>query len=261
MMDLKSYQQVSVKASKAAGSYILKNMGTLREGDIEGKRAFDYVTKVDKGSEEVIREIIKAEFPDHGIYAEEGAKDENNLNRWIIDPLDGTTNYIHGYPHFGVSIAYEHQGTILMGTIYDPLRKEVFTAIWGSGAFLNRKKIRVSENKPNQSLLATGFPFRDKGLIKPYLRVFEDIFQNVSYIRRAGSAVLDLAHLAAGRLDGFFEIGLYPWDLAAGSLIIKEAGGVVSDFAGGQDHVWTGNIIAGNIFVHPLILKKVGLEF
>ncbi|MCK5427733.1 MAG: inositol monophosphatase, partial [Thermodesulfovibrionia bacterium] len=172
--------------------------------------------------------------------------------------LDGTTNYIHGYPSFSVSIALEYRGEIITGVIFDPLRNELFTAEKGSGAFLDGTPVQVSAvTDLKQSLITTGFPFRKKEFIDIYLELFKNIFHRVSDIRRAGSAALDLAHLASGRCDGFFEIGLSPWDVAAGSLIIQEAGGVVTDFGGGDDYLLTGNIVSGNTVIHEGILREV----
>jgi myo-inositol-1(or 4)-monophosphatase len=182
--------------------------------------------------------------------------------RWIIDPLDGTTNFIHHYPVFCVSIALELQRKIIAGVIFDPLRKELFFAEKGKGAFLNEQPITVSTiTACPDSLITTGFPFRMKEVIDPYLKLFKNVLFKVSDLRRAGSAALDLAYLAAGRCEGFFELGLRPWDIAAGSLIIEEAGGVLTDFGGGNEYLSTGNVVAGNRAIQEELLKEVQAVF
>lgn len=248
----------AIKASQRAGDIIRKSIGTLSDQDVDSKQAADYVTRVDRESEEAIVEIIHQEYPDHAILGEESHKESGGGGyRWIIDPLDGTTNFIHSYPVFSVSIAVEENGSIVSGVIYDPTRKDLFTAVRGQGAFLNNEKLKVSSllNK-GRALVTTGFPFRQKGHIDNYLKLFKNILLETSDLRRAGSAALDLAYLAAGRCDGFFEIGLSPWDIAAGSLMIQEAGGIVSDFGGGNDYLKTGNIVAGTPLTHPLLLEE-----
>jgi myo-inositol-1(or 4)-monophosphatase len=253
------FLDVAVKAARAAGDIILKNLGSLKGEDIDLKQASDFVTRVDKDSEQVIIKTIKERFPHHFFLAEESIKEATEKEyRWIIDPLDGTTNYIHGYPMFSVSIALEYKGEIILGVVFDPLRNELFTAEKGKGAFLNGNPIKVSPvSELKNSLITTGFPFRKKESIDIYLRLFKNLFHKVSDIRRAGSAALDLAHLASGRCDGFFEIGLSTWDIAAGSLLIREAGGVVTDFGGSEDYLQTGNIVAASPILHREILKEV----
>jgi myo-inositol-1(or 4)-monophosphatase len=218
---------------------------------------------VDTESEKVIIDTIRTACPDHQFLAEESLREEGaGGHRWIIDPLDGTTNFIHGYPVFSVSIALELEGEVVLGVVLDPLRKELFTAEDGRGAFLNGTPLRVSGTQALEgALVATGFPFRQKTLLDPYLDAFKQILLLVSDLRRAGSAALDLAHLAAGRCDGFFELGLSPWDMAAGCLMIREAGGVVSDFGGGGEYLKTGNIVAGTPVTHPELLKEVRAAF
>ncbi len=257
------FLSTAFRASMFAGKFILENMGKVSKKDIDTKQASDFVTYVDRESEKIILSTIKNEFPDHYFLAEESVKDsETGEYRWIIDPLDGTTNFIHGYPVFSVSIALEFRREIILGLIYDPLRNEVFSAEKGKGSYLNGKKIMVSSiTDPRESLITTGFPFRKKEMIDPYLRLFKNLFYNVSDIRRAGSAALDLAHLACGRCDGFFEIGLGPWDIAAGTIMIKESGGIVTDFSGGEDYMKTGNIVAGPLVIHELMIKEVTTVF
>jgi myo-inositol-1(or 4)-monophosphatase len=255
---INEFLSIAVRAARSAGEVILNNLGTLSKDDIDLKQASDFVTKVDRESEETILRIIKERYPEHFFLAEETLKDHPTKQyRWIIDPLDGTTNYIHAFPVFAVSIALEFKGEILIGVVYDPLRGELFTAMKGKGAYLNGKRLRVSSSSMEESLLATGFPFRKKEFIELYLRLFRNLFNKVSDIRRAGSAAIDLAYVAAGRCDGFFELGLSPWDIAAGSLLIREAGGVVTDFGGTEDYLQTGNIVAASPILHGEILKEV----
>jgi len=258
----RGFLETAVEAAKEAGQLILEGLGQLSKEDVNKKQAFDYVTTVDRAAQKSIVSAIRKTYPGHTFLAEEELEEGEAEYRWIIDPLDGTTNYIHGYPHFAVSIALEHEKEIIMGVIYDPLKKELFTALRGRGAYLNGRAIHVREPEDlGQALIATGFPFRDKEQIDSYLEVFRDLFLRASDIRRAGSAVLDLAYLASGRCDGFYEIRLFPWDLAAGGLIIEEAGGVVTDFAGGGDYIWTGNIVAGTPEVHRELLEAVQKVF
>src|SRR4030066_989330 len=255
---MKEFLDTAIKAARLAGEVILDNLGKISKKDISLKRASDFVTSVDKKSERVIIDTIKENFPDHLFLAEESLKEcGKEAYRWIIDPLDGTTNYIHGYPVFSTSIALEYAGEIIIGVTLDPLRNELFWAEKGSGAYLNCLRMEVSKVNIGESLVTTGFPFRSKEMIDTYLKLFKNIFLKVSDLRRAGSAALDLAYLACGRCDGFFELGLSPWDIAAGSLLIKEAGGIVTDFGGGNDYIWTGNIVAGNPAVQKEMLEEV----
>lgn len=252
------FTAVAEKAARAAGEVILKNLGGLSMGDIGSKQTADFVTRVDRESEERIIGILRSAFPGHAIFSEESLKEEGGGYRWVIDPLDGTTNYIHGYPVFAVSIALEKNGEPVLGVILDPLREELFSAEKTGGAFLNGAPIKVSGARSmDNSLVATGFPFRRKEMLDIYLRAFKRVFMRASGIRRAGSAALDLAYLAAGRFEGFFELGLSPWDIAAGSLIVEEAGGVVTDFRGGHEYMSTGNIVAGNPAAHRELLGEI----
>ena len=251
--------EIAVEAAQQAGKFICANRGTLSADDISLKQAFDFATRVDTESEHIIINIIREHFPSHHFLAEESLHEiETEDYRWIIDPLDGTTNYIHGFPFSAVSIALQYKREIIVGVVFDPFRNELFTAVKGEGAFLNGNKIAVSNaSGMENSLIATGFPFKSKALIDQYLTLFKNIFLKVSDIRRAGSAALDLAYIACGRFDGFFEIGLAPWDCAAGSLMIEEAGGISTNFGGGEDILSTGNIVAGNHYTHSLVLEKV----
>jgi myo-inositol-1(or 4)-monophosphatase len=260
---MNGFLETAVAAARRAGDIILRDLGHLSASDVQTKQAFDFVTKVDRWSESVIIKTIQEKFPSHAFLAEETLKQADaGTYRWIIDPLDGTTNYIHGYPVFSVSIALEYGGEMLMGVVFDPLRDELFHAVKGGGAFLNDKKISVSGTTTlANSLIATGFPFKAKDMIEIYLSAFRKIFFEVSDIRRAGSAAVDLAYVAAGRCEGFFELNLGPWDMAAGSLLIIEAGGTVTDFGGGQDFLSTGNIVAGNSHIQPQILQVIRAVF
>jgi myo-inositol-1(or 4)-monophosphatase len=260
---LNEFLKTAVTAARRAGDIILNNLGNLSAADVQTKQAFDFVTKVDQWSESVIIKTIQEKFPSHSFLAEETLKQADaGTCRWIIDPLDGTTNYIHGYPVFSVSIALEYGGEMLMGVVFDPLRDELFHAVKDGGAFLNDKKIRVSGTTTLAgSLIATGFPFKAKDMLELYLSAFRKIFFEVSDIRRAGSAAVDLAYVAAGRCEGFFELNLGPWDMAAGGLLIIEAGGTVTDFGGGQDFLSTGNIVAGNNHIQPQILQIIRSVF
>lgn len=249
----------AVSAARLAGDVIMKNLGKLSAGDITMKKAFDFVTTVDRWSEAVIMETIRNRYPSHRFLTEESLRQEGEKGyRWIIDPLDGTTNYIHGFPVFSVSIALQHEGGIILGVVFDPLREELFHAQKGGGSFLNNRPVTVSAVADmDRSLVATGFPFRLKEMTDHYLSAFRGVFDQVSDIRRAGSAALDLAYIASGRCDGFFELNLSPWDIAAGSLLITEAGGVVSDFGGGSRYLTSGNVVAGNRDIQPRLLEIV----
>jgi myo-inositol-1(or 4)-monophosphatase len=254
-----NFLSVAIRAARLAGKVIIDNLGKISKKDINLKKTSDFVTRVDKESEKIIIKTVRENFPVHLFLTEESIKEaETEEYRWIIDPLDGTTNYIHQYPVFSISIALEYRREIILGVVYDPLRKELFTAEKGEGSFLNKYPIRVSKiSSLKDSLVTTGFPFRSKEFIGIYLKLFKNIFYKVSDLRRAGSAALDLAYLACGRCEGFFEIGLSPWDIAAGAILIKEVGGVVTDFGGGNDYLLTGNIVAGNPAVHEKLLIEV----
>ena len=252
-------EEVARSAIMEAGALIRDRIGNVSSSVIQNKGPSDYVTEVDMRSEALIIEAVAGHFPDHHIMAEESPKGEPQPGyTWIIDPLDGTTNFIHGFPFVAVSIGVFRDGEPLLGLVLDPVREELFTARRGGGAYLNGRRIQVSEKQPlEDALIATGFPVRYKHLLDPYLTTFKNIFRSVSGIRRAGAAALDLAYLAAGRVDGFWEAGLAPWDVAAGSLLVTEAGGIVSDFHGGGNHVWAGQIVSGNASVYPFLLEQV----
>ena len=234
----------------------MSRLGKLKGADVSRKGASDWVTTTDHASEKEIIRILKKAFPDHTVKAEESSpRAAPSRAQWLIDPLDGTVNFIHGFPAFAVSIALQKEGKLEVGVVYDPLRMELFTARRGRGARLNGRPIRVSRHPTlKESLLATGFPFRAKGILDLYLKSFRGVFMETGSIRRAGSAAIDLAYTACGRLDGFWEMALSSWDMAAGVLLIQEAGGVVSDFFGGKSYLASGHIAAGNAGVHPQLV-------
>jgi myo-inositol-1(or 4)-monophosphatase len=227
---------VAVKAARAAGAIINRAALDVEAVRISQKQVNDFVTEVDQNSERIIIETLLTAYPDHGILAEESGSMHGNPNAdhiWIIDPLDGTTNFIHGFPYYCVSIALQVQGRLEQAVIYDPTRNDLFTATKGRGAFMNDRRIRVSKRtRLEECLLATGFPFRPGDDFNKYLSLMGDIMQRTAGLRRPGAAALDLAYVAAGFSDGFFELGLKPWDMAAGALLITEAGGLVSNFTG-----------------------------
>ena len=241
------FVNTAVKAARKAGSIIVRHIDQLDQLTVEVKGRNDFVSSVDKLAEEEIIYTIKETYPDHAILGEESGHQGDSDYQWIIDPLDGTTNFLHGFPQYAVSIAVKQNDTIQHGVIFDPLRNELFAASRGSGARLNDIRIRVSKaNALQRSLIGTGFPFRQNKDVDGYLNCLKDVMQNSHGIRRAGSAALDLAYVACGRLDGFWESDLQAWDIAAGTLLIQEAGGLVSDFNGNDKFMDSGNIIAAN---------------
>ena len=249
---------IAIRAARSAGNVIIRNLDRLDGLAIHTKDRNDFVTEVDQKAEQEIIYTLRKAFPDHGILAEESGLREGNDYQWIIDPLDGTTNFLHGFPQFAVSIALRHKGRLEHGVVYDPLRQELFTATRGAGAMLNDRRLRVTKrNSLDGALLGTGFPFKSQQHLETYLDMFRALFPNTAGIRRPGSAALDLAYVAAGRLDGFWEIGLNIWDMAAGVLLIQEAGGISSDFLGGHNHLESGNLVAGNPKVFTEILKTI----
>ncbi len=243
-----------------AGALIRERIRKGGTGRVDSKAAFDFVTEVDRLCEDLIVHRLRKAFPHHDVISEE--MDSVRATRsfqWLIDPLDGTTNFIHGFPMIAVSVALLLEGTPAFGWVLDPIRKELFEAQAGEGATCNGSPITVRTPKTlRESLIATGFPFRRKDLLRDYLEMFAEVFREVSGIRRGGAAALDLAYLAAGRVDGFWEIGLKPWDVAAGSLLVQEAGGVVTDFWGTPAFVENGHIVAGVPEIHSFLLEKAG---
>ena len=252
---------IAIKAARRAGSVI--NRATLDGAilDVKSKRANDFVTQVDKGAEEAAIGVIRSAYPDHAILAEESGENPGATRseyRWIIDPLDGTTNFIHGFPQFCVSIGVEHRGALAHAVVYDPGKNELFTASKGRGAYLNDRRLRVTRcQKLGDALVGTGFPFKELSRVDPYLRQLRTLMSTCAGIRRAGSAALDLAYVAAGRLDAFWEMGLSPWDMAAGALLIQEAGGLVGDLAGEQGYMRSGDIAAATPKVFPQLLQAL----
>lgn len=236
---------IAVRAARRAGTIILRSQARMDTVKVDLKGRRDYVTTTDREAEAAIIETLLKAYPGHGILAEESGRTGDGDYLWIIDPLDGTTNYLHGYPQFAVAIALAVKGQTEIGLIYDPLRDELFTAVRGAGAQLNDRKLRVARGRDlEQSLLATGFPIRNESLIDPYLRTFGVLLHKANGIRRAGSACLDLAYVAAGRLDGYWEYALQPWDIAAGALIVQEAGGMVGPINPAEDLLGSGHVLA-----------------
>ena len=247
---------IAVKAARRAGS-IINRAALNREGlEVRAKHRNDFVTQVDKAAEEAILSVIRQAYPDHAVLAEESGVTESagSEYRWIIDPLDGTTNFIHGFPQYCVSIALQHRGVTAHGVVYDPARNELFTASKGRGAYLDDRRIRVSRcAQLKDALVGTGFPFKELARLDLYSRQLRELMTGSAGVRRAGAAALDLAYVACGRLDAFWEMGLAPWDMAAGALMIQEAGGLVSDLAGAQGWLENGDIAAGT----PKVLAQL----
>ncbi|KAF0191011.1 MAG: myo-inositol-1(or 4)-monophosphatase [Gammaproteobacteria bacterium] len=249
---------IAVRAARRAGDIIMRSADRIDTVSVVTKGKNDFASDVDKRAEAEIIKIIRKAYPGHGILAEESGGDSSADTLWIIDPLDGTTNYLHGLPHYAVSIAMQHRGKLEHAVVYDPVRQELFTASRGAGAQLNERRIRVAPAKDlSGTLLGTGFPFRSEQHIDAYLGMFKALFQHAADIRRPGSAALDLAYVAAGRLDGFWEIGLSKWDIAGGALLVREAGGLVGDFAGGENFMESGNLVAANPRVFKEILRTI----
>ncbi len=253
---------IAIRAARQGGNIIARYVDKVDSLTIDTKQHNDFVTEVDRSAEQEVISVLRKAFPDHSILAEEsGTSDARNGSdefQWVIDPLDGTTNFLHGFPQFAVSIALKHKGRLDQAVVYDPISQELFTASRGEGAMLNSRRIRVTKRISLEgALLGTGFPFRQQEHLDAYLEMFKALHKDTAGIRRAGSAALDLAYLAAGRLDGFWEIGLSEWDMAAGALLIKEAGGMVTDFGGGDDYLKTGNVVAGTPKVMQAILKTI----
>lgn len=249
---------IAVRAARRAGAIIVRNLGRVDAADADRKGYNDLVSEVDREAEAAIIETIHRAYPTHSILAEESGAHGRADYLWVIDPLDGTTNFLHGFPVFSVSIAIKYKGRLEHGVVYDPLRQEIFSASQGRGAQLNDRRIRVSRCRAlGDALLGTGFPFRDLQHLDTYLAVFRELLTSSAGIRRAGSAALDLAYVACGRLDGFWEFGLKEWDMAAGALLIVEAGGFVSDFEGQDRYLDAGHVVAGVDKVHAAILRAV----
>ena len=249
----------AIKAARRAGNVINRASLDLGQLTIGVKQQNDFVTEVDRAAEATIIETLREVYPSHAILAEEsGLSEQVSEFQWIIDPLDGTTNFIHGFPQYAISIALAHKGVLTQAVVYDPNRNELFTASKGGGAFLNNKRIRVSKCvKLEESLLGTGFPYRIFDHVDTYLAIFKEMTKRCAGVRRPGAASLDLAWVACGRIDGFWEFGLSPWDMAAGALLILEAGGLVSDLAGDSNYLQTGNIVGGTPKVFNQLLQTI----
>ncbi|MCB1850213.1 MAG: inositol-1-monophosphatase [Gammaproteobacteria bacterium] len=250
---------IAIRAARSAGNLLVRYFDRVDTLKIDTKGMNDFVTEVDRAAEQVIIEVLRKTYPSHGILAEESGNQPGESDyQWIIDPLDGTTNYLHGFPQFSISIALRNKGVLEQALVYDPLREEMFTASRGGGAQLNDRRIRVSSRKSlDGALLGTGFPYRERAHLDAYLGMLKVLISETAGIRRPGSAALDLAYVASGRVDGFWELGLSQWDIAAGALLVKEAGGVVSDFNNGERYLESGNIIAGGIRVHKLMQQRI----
>jgi len=250
---------IAVRAARSAGNIIMRYADHVDSLAVTTKARNDFVTDVDKMAEQEIISILKRSYPEHSILAEEsGLQGGDAEYQWVIDPLDGTTNFVRGFPQFAVSIAFKHKGRLDQAVVYDPVRQELFTASKGAGAQLNNRRLRVTKQKELEgALIGTGFPFRQQEYLDAYLQMFKALFPDTAGIRRAGAASLDLAYVAAGRLDGFWEFGLSEWDMAAGVLLIKEAGGITTDFRGNDSYLQNGNIIAGTPKIHHAILREI----
>ena len=244
-------EHIAVTAARAAGNYIMRHLDRADALKVARKGRNDFVSEVDRGAEAEIVHTIRKAHPDHAILAEEGGADGKNDWLWIIDPLDGTTNFLHGFPHFAVSIAAQHKGKLQLGVIYAPCTQDLYIAQRGQGAVLNSRKIRVSKTAAlEDSLVGTGVPIRAETNLDKYLLQLRAVVEKTAGVRRAGSAALDLAYVACGRLDAFWELNLKSWDMAAGVLLVEEAGGVVSELYGGEDPLASGNVLAANTKMH-----------
>ena len=254
---------VAIKAARAAGAIINRAALDVESVRVAAKQTNDFVTEVDKAAEDIIIETLLGAYPDHGIWAEESGRREGKgsgrRHMWIIDPLDGTTNFIHGFPVYCVSIALMYDGKIEQAVIYDPTRNDLFCATKGRGAYLNDRRIRVAKrNMLRDCLLSTGFPFRPGDNFKSYMAMLTEVMPRVAGVRRAGSAALDLAYVAAGFSDGFFETGLSAWDVAAGSLLVTEAGGLVGNFSGEADFLEQKECVAANPRIYGQMVGLLG---
>jgi len=253
---------IAIKAARRASQIINRASQDIERLQVTRKQQSDFVTEVDRAAEAAIIETLREAYPEHAILAEESGhsagRDADSEYEWIIDPLDGTTNFIHGVPQYAVSIALRHKGVLTQAVVYDTVRNELFTASKGGGAFLNDRRIRVSRCiKLEDALIGTGFPYRAFEHADAYLGIFRELMQKTAGMRRPGAASLDLAWVACGRLDGFFEFGLSPWDMAGGALLISEAGGLVGDLTGEANYLDSGNLIAGNPKVFAQLLQIV----
>lgn len=245
---------IAVRAARQAGNVIARSIDRFDTFSVSEKGANDVVTEIDRVAERRIIDTVRRSYPDHAFLAEESGAHGRSDFEWIIDPLDGTTNFVHGFPHLAVSIGVRHRGRLEHAVVFDPLRQELFTASRGSGARLDDRRIRVAgKSSLKGALLGSGFVFRELARLDPYLATLKTLISGSAQIRRGGSAALDLAYVAAGRLDGFWELGLAPWDVAAGALLVQEAGGIVTEPDGGDDYVRSGDVAAAN----PKVLRAM----
>lgn len=249
---------IAVKAARSAGRVISRGAQNLDALTIKHKSLNDLVSEVDRAAEDAILDTVRASYPDHAILAEESGASGDSDYVWIIDPLDGTTNFLHGFEQYAVSIGIAHKGVLTHAVIYDPCRNDLYTATRGRGAFLNDRRLRVGKrDRLIDALIGTGFPFRMFEHIDAYTAMMKDLMGKTAGIRRPGAAALDLANVAAGRMDGFFEIGLSPWDMAAGALLITEAGGMVGDLQGGDGYLKNGRIVAGSPKIYEQLVAAL----
>lgn len=252
--------EVAIRAARKAGAIINRESRNIDTLEVREKAPFDFVSHVDTDCQAVITGMIEQYFPKDGIVAEEASESirPRSPNQWVIDPLDGTTNFLHGFPQYAVSIAYLVKNKVMAGVVYDPVKDELFTAERSRGAFLNNRRIRVSGRGDfAHALIGTGFPFRRTDNYETFMPKFERVARGAAGLRRAGSAALDLAYVACGRLDGYWESGLKAWDIAAGSLLVLEAGGLVTDLTGEEQYLETGNICVGTPKIFASLLIKV----
>ncbi len=250
---------IGVRAARRAGDLIVRHINQLDAIKVDSKGRNDFVSEVDRMAEQDIIQTVRRSYPDHAFLAEESGASGDAEYVWIIDPLDGTTNFLHGFPVFCVSIAVMHRGRLEHGVIFDPLRNELFTASRGTGASVDGRKMRVSDTRlMEKSLIGTGYPYKpESDWLDAYMDMLKSAIRETSGVRRPGAAALDLAYVAAGRLDGFWEIGLNIWDIAAGALMIQECGGIVTDLAGRDGWQQSGNVVAGNPKIHEALLKLI----
>jgi myo-inositol-1(or 4)-monophosphatase len=250
---------IGVRAARRAGDLIVRHINQLDAIKVDSKGRNDFVSEVDRMAEQDIIRTVQRSYPDHAFLAEESGASGDAEYVWIIDPLDGTTNFLHGFPVFCVSIAVMHRGRLEHGVIYDPLRQELFTTSRGAGATVDGRKMRVSDTRlMEKSLIGTGYPYRqDPAGLDAYMGMLKDTMLASAGVRRPGAAALDLAYVAAGRLDGFWETGLKIWDVAAGALMIQECGGIITDLAGGEGWQQSGNVLAGNPKIHEALQKLI----